>query len=592
MLKRGLMIVVFLVLLSSSVCAWSIMSTTTVYEGSSTLFKVLINNTQPGATVITQLIANTPGVTITDVPAINGWDSANTATSVSWVNGTVETNVESATFRLRATAPAVVADTNTVFIITKINGTGFNASENHTITIRNDTTPPAILNIDPANGSSIVLTNANKTITAQINESESQIGTVNYTYCKCAANSTNCTANSTTISLTCTGSTCNGTIDVSSFNEGDYLCYTLTASNNVGGVSIQAGKVYVAGEPPVIFDLGPANGAIYLESDTITISANATDNSSVDTVYANLTYPNGTNTRLNLIKAGTTDKYSIQFNPPAIYGWYNITIFANDTNGNVNNSAVYQFKIVPDYNFTLALNPATVKQGRTTKISGTILLSNGSAVPENNITIVITGTTVAALANGIFSHTFTAPQSIGNHNVVVNVYAANGYNYSDSIILKVTSAATTGGGGAGWGWNGADGDDYLGYSSGIEASSEDASVAEAPEEIKDSDNKPKTPEPEPEATPEEVIDDILNQPEAGNQITGSAVGTGTATTALALILLVLGLTTLAYSNTRIRNHIRTFAKEKVGSKFKSKKKEDAGFSDKEWEEYFKRLKED
>ena len=72
---------------------------------------------------------------------------------------------------------------------------------------------------------------------------------------------------------------------------------------------------------------------------------------------------------------------------------------------------------------------------------------------------------------------------------------------------------------------------------------------------------------------------------------GSAVGLGSGATIFALILLLLGVVTLGLANSKIRGHVHSFAKEKVGGKFKSKTK-DPGFSDQEWEEYFKRLKED
>ncbi len=192
------------------------------------------------------------------------------------------------------------------------------------------------------------------------------------------------------------------------------------------------------------------------------------------------------------------------------------------------------------------------------------------------------------LNHGTFSHTFNAPQNTGTYNIYVKVYANNGYNYSSMKRVTVSNPDTSSSGSSGWGW---DFDEFEGYET------EDAGVAIAPEEeiVTEDAGVAKAPEEdagmiiEEEPTPEEVIDEILSKP---NQITGSTVGIGKGTTALAMILLILGLATLAYSNLRVRSHVHKFAKEKIGSKFKRKAPEDTGFSDKEWEEYFKRLKKD
>ena len=138
-------------------------------------------------------------------------------------------------------------------------------------------------------------------------------------------------------------------------------------------------------------------------------------------------------------------------------------------------------------------------------------------------------------------------------------------------------------------------DDWGGGYSGIAITSEDSGVAEEPEEPETEDSgvtKLPTPNVITDITesPEQVIDEILNKP--GNQITGSAVGTGTGATILALILLLVGIAVLGLANTRIRNHVHQFAKTKVGGKFKKQPPKSKGFSDQEWEDYFKRLKED
>lgn len=588
MLKRGLMIVLFLVLLSSVVSAWSNLNITQVYEGSVPSIGLLINPSTTNLT-ITDVLLNVTNTTIINASA-NGWSANWTASQAHWYGNQIPPNMfGQALFSFVITVPSVTADTNFTFLAIRINNDASVELENETITFLNDATPPFIVSTNPANNSN-VFSNGNHTISVDVNESESQISAVTYTYCNCSANSTNCTANATTITLNCTGNICNGTADFSSFTEGDYACYSIFAANNVGGNRTVSGRINFTGQPPEVTGVAPRTGYIYLVGDTVTIAANATDNqTAVSAVTATIAYPNGTVATINLAKSG--DRYSTNFAIPDLEGWYNITFSANDTMGNINNTQTTQFKAVPVYNIIFSLNPSQIKPGRTVRAAGTVKLANNSNIPETTVAVSVKGTeTNSTITNGTFSYTFSAPSNPGSYNIIVKVYAANGYNYSATKRLRVIPTADSYTSGYG-------GDDWEGGYSGI-AITEDSGVTEETETepepqatttVTEDAGTTKAPQ-EPEATPEEVIDEILNKP--NNKITGSAVGTGSSATIFALILLLLGVATLGLANTKIRNHVHTFAKEKVGSKFKKKKSESQGFSDQEWEEYFKRLKED
>ncbi len=91
---------------------------------------------------------------------------------------------------------------------------------------------------------------------------------------------------------------------------------------------------------PNVFDLQPAIGSTYQVSETIEIAANVTDNYMVDSVMANITYPNGTTVQLNLTNA------SVRFNTsfkPLLAGNYSVVFIANDSAANSNQSAHTDF---------------------------------------------------------------------------------------------------------------------------------------------------------------------------------------------------------------------------------------------------------
>ena len=69
MLKRGLSLLLFLVLLSSFASAWSDLNTTQVYEGSSSAIGLLVDPSNINLT-ITDVLLNTTIATITDASLI------------------------------------------------------------------------------------------------------------------------------------------------------------------------------------------------------------------------------------------------------------------------------------------------------------------------------------------------------------------------------------------------------------------------------------------------------------------------------------------------------------------------------------------
>ena len=100
---------------------------------------------------------------------------------------------------------------------------------------------------------------------------------------------------------------------------------------------------------PAINDLVPSEGTEFVPSSlTINISANVTDRSGIDTVLANITFPNNTVQQVTLI-SGTVDIFNNTFTILNLSGQYNITYFANDTLGNTNTET--SFFIVFDRRF-------------------------------------------------------------------------------------------------------------------------------------------------------------------------------------------------------------------------------------------------
>ncbi len=88
---------------------------------------------------------------------------------------------------------------------------------------------------------------------------------------------------------------------------------------------------------PNVTVLLPDLNSIFNTSDSIEIGANVTDDVEVDTVYANITYPDGTINQLTLEnRSDFPEKFNASFTIPVLNGAYNVSFFANDTSNNIN----------------------------------------------------------------------------------------------------------------------------------------------------------------------------------------------------------------------------------------------------------------
>jgi hypothetical protein len=97
--------------------------------------------------------------------------------------------------------------------------------------------------------------------------------------------------------------------------------------------------------PPVVTNVLPSAGTNYNQSAIVDISANVTDNVAVDTVLASITLPNSTIEQITLSNIANSSGYSGNFTDTNLTGRYNITIIANDTSSNVNNTEKTWFNI-------------------------------------------------------------------------------------------------------------------------------------------------------------------------------------------------------------------------------------------------------
>ena len=97
--------------------------------------------------------------------------------------------------------------------------------------------------------------------------------------------------------------------------------------------------------PPSVVDVRPLPGTNFSQNDTVAISANVTDNVAVDNVKVNITWNNFT--QLIILDPDLDNIYEANFTNTSFVGVYNVTIIANDTTGNVNDTESTWFIVKP-----------------------------------------------------------------------------------------------------------------------------------------------------------------------------------------------------------------------------------------------------
>jgi len=139
--------------------------------------------------------------------------------------------------------------------------------------------------------------------------------------------------------------------------------------------------------PPSVTNITPLADTNFTANDFVNITANVTDNVAVDTVLANITLPDSTSQILQMFNASGSI-YNTTFSSTSLVGRYNVTIIANDTSNNINDTETTYFNVLP----SMACNLSVL-------INGVNTTSFTNAGEPYNVTVNVTYTNGSAFAN-------------------------------------------------------------------------------------------------------------------------------------------------------------------------------------------------
>ncbi len=176
------------------------------------------------------------------------------------------------------------------------------------------------------------------------------------------------------------------------------------------------------------------------QTQTVNITANVNDDNSINTVFANITAPNSSKIILNM-NAVSGSLYYANFTSleTTLPGTYNVTIFASDASGNLNNTEKTSFTVVDNIAPTIVLvnplNGSNIIVNLSFEVSGTIVDSSVDKVIANISAPSGNSTILSLLTPGLQFNASISVSEIGNYSLIITANDTSGNRNSTQPIV-------------------------------------------------------------------------------------------------------------------------------------------------------------
>ncbi|RME52237.1 hypothetical protein D6783_05465, partial [Candidatus Woesearchaeota archaeon] len=375
-----------------------------------------INPSAQNASVNASLVQNTTpirlNITASDNTGVAAVTAQNTSSvSLNLVNGSLYSAVTNASALGCPEGQCVIA-----FIVTD---EADNTNASTTLTITNDNTPATISNVTNSS-----ITNESAVVQWQTNENTTGVvwyGTSSGNYTFSVANNSIGVQHAVTIVNLSPNTTyfyvVNTTDVAGNKNQSGEFNFTTEASNDTAVPAVSA----VTATPSTVEQFSP-----------VEIAANVSDNVAVDTVLANISWPNGTSETITLLDGDADGRYNASYANTFVLGVHNVTIIANDTSGNRNDSETTTYTVVDTVPPSVSggvVNDSVVHANASIRINVTVddnntvasvVVGNSSTVSMSNVSAtlwtVVTNATALGCGEGTCFLRFNATDASSNSN--------------------------------------------------------------------------------------------------------------------------------------------------------------------------------
>jgi len=367
---------------------------------------------------------------VTDTGAVN-YVYANITYPNSTVSQIVLSDTGSGKYNNSFTAPSLIG-IYTVLFFANDSSNNVNSSESTTFIV-NDVVNPAVLTLVPSAGTNYNITNIIEISTTVTDDVDVSYSYANITY-------PNSTVSQIVLSDTGSGKYNNSFTAPSLIGTYTVLFFANDSSNNVNSSESTTFIVNDITSPSITpLTCVPNPGNI---SQSIICNVTITDSIGVDTVTANITFPNSTvesQTVSNIFSV-----YNFTFTTTDQTGTFNVTWWANDTSNNVDTGTdnfVINDVVNPTVN-TLVPSVGT-NYDITDVIEISATLSDDVEISYSYANITYPNNTVSQVVlsdagSGKYNNSFTAPSLIGTYTVLFFANdSSNNVNSSESTTFIV-----------------------------------------------------------------------------------------------------------------------------------------------------------
>jgi len=204
-------------------------------------------------------------------------------------------------------------------------------------------------------------------------------------------------------------------------------------ADNTGFSGIDTVTIIDTSGPDITFN----HATTYFRGDTMYFNVTIIDPSNVEDVDATLEMPNTDVMEVFLLERDGEYVQDYSTDSNSSLGTYILDVYAVDELGNPSRD---QSEILLTYRYVIeiGLSDNSIELGETVMVEGTVRFDNGSAVPEETVTVRLPSGDVEAPIgeDGTFTYSYT-PNETGSYEIIAEITPDNGVMFSDSVLLDV-----------------------------------------------------------------------------------------------------------------------------------------------------------
>jgi len=264
-MKRGVSVLVILFMMLSSIASVVAEPTVTLapqqaYETNHVSFSLNVSNFR-NSYEIKSMQATLGGFSIIALADYKGWIESYNNSVALWNGGSIANNVVMSVFEFLASAPVVSQDTQTQATVKLVDSDNSEHAYTFPLTILNDATPPVLAETIPVDNGFVKEGTASQKVQVNATDPETGIENVTFHYIQCEYTE-NITPADRTLQLAESNGLYQNSIDLSSYDNEEHICFDFKSYNKGGDYSAYSGKLTVDGVPPIVTLVSPVNNDI------------------------------------------------------------------------------------------------------------------------------------------------------------------------------------------------------------------------------------------------------------------------------------------------------------------------------------------